>query len=63
MSQISRKSIHYIKNLNKNSIITKNSVMALRPGDGVSPMNFLKLLVKELKKMLKFTKNSNLIIF
>ena len=53
MSQISRKSIHYIKNLNKNSIITKNSVMALRPGDGVSPMNFPKIIGKRIKKNVK----------
>ena len=53
MSSISRKSLYYIKNLKKNSIINKNSIFALRPGNGISPMNLPKILGKKINKEVK----------
>ena len=50
MSSISRKSLYYIKKLKKNSIINKNSILALRPGNGISPMSLPKILGKRINK-------------
>lgn len=53
MASISRKSLYYIKNLKKNSIISKDSILALRPGNGISPMNLPKILGKKINKAVR----------
>lgn len=47
---IARKSIHINKNLSKGSIISKEDLIALRPGDGISPMDIGQVIAKELRK-------------
>jgi len=46
--KIARKSIHLNKNLIKGHIITSDDLIALRPGDGISPMNWDSLIGKKL---------------
>ena len=53
MSLISRKSLYYTKNLKNNSQIKKGFTIALRPGNGVSPMNLPKILGKKINKKVK----------
>ena len=53
MSLISRKSLYYAKNLKNNSQIKKGFTIALRPGNGVSPMNLPKILGKKINKKVK----------
>lgn len=54
-----RKSIHLNKNLNEGQVITENDIVALRPGDGISPLEWNniigKRLVKDQKKYYKLT--------
>ena len=40
-----RKSLHVNKNL-KGSLIYNDDIISLRPGDGISPMDWERLLVK-----------------
>jgi N,N'-diacetyllegionaminate synthase len=47
---IARKSIHVNKNLSKGSVISQEDLIALRPGDGISPMHIDKVVGKELRK-------------
>ena len=47
---IARKSIHLNKNLSKGDIITENDIIALRPGDGISPMQWNVIIGKVLNK-------------
>jgi N-acetylneuraminate synthase/N,N'-diacetyllegionaminate synthase len=47
---IARKSIHVNKSLPKGSIISVNDIIALRPGDGISPMHVEQVIGKELQK-------------
>ena len=46
---IVRKSIHLNKSLSKGSIICEEDIIALRPGDGISPMEWNTILGKKLK--------------
>lgn len=46
---IARKSIHVNKSLPKGSIIGVDDIIALRPGDGITPMNVEQVVGKELK--------------
>ena len=56
---IARKSIHLNKNLSKGHVICEEDIIALRPGDGISPMDWNILLGKILKlKKKKFDKLS-----
>ena len=56
---IARKSIHLNKNLSKGHVICEEDMIALRPGDGISPMEWNILLGKKLKeKKNKFDKLS-----
>ena len=45
---IARKSIYFSKNLSKGHVITNNDIISLRPGDGVSPMEWEKIIRKKL---------------
>ena len=47
---IARKSIHLNKNLSKGHVICEEDIIALRPGDGISPMEWNILLGKKLKE-------------
>jgi N,N'-diacetyllegionaminate synthase len=47
---IARKSIHVNKSLPKGSIIGEDDIIALRPGDGISPMHVEQVVGKELRK-------------
>lgn len=43
-----RKSIHYAKSLPEGHIITESDLIMKRPGNGISPMEFLNVLNKRL---------------
>lgn len=45
---IARKSIHLSKNLSKGHILTDKDLIPLRPGDGISPMEWEKIIGKKL---------------
>ena len=45
---IARKSIHLAKDLSNGHIITESDLIALRPGDGISPMAWESLIGKKL---------------
>ena len=45
---IARKSIHINKNLSKGDIITEEDIISLRPGDGISPMEWENIIGKKL---------------
>jgi N-acetylneuraminate synthase/N,N'-diacetyllegionaminate synthase len=47
---IARKSIHLNKNLLKGTIISNQDLMTLRPGDGISPMDWNNIVGKTLNK-------------
>ena len=47
---IARKSIHLNKNLSKGHIICDEDIIALRPGDGISPMEWNTIIGKKLKE-------------
>lgn len=46
---IARKSIHLNKDLDKGHIIVEKDIITLRPGDGISPMEWNTIIGKELK--------------
>jgi len=50
---IVRKSIHLKNQLNKGHLITKNDLIMLRPGDGISPMKIELILGKKINKDLQ----------
>jgi N,N'-diacetyllegionaminate synthase len=45
---IARKSMHLNKNLQKGHILTDNDIVSLRPGDGISPMEWENVIGKRL---------------
>jgi len=45
---IARKSIHLNKNLSKGQVITEDDIISLRPGDGISPMEWENIIGKKL---------------
>lgn len=45
---IARKSIHLNKNLLKNHVLTEDDLITLRPGDGISPMEWENVIGKKL---------------
>ncbi len=45
---IARKSIHLVKNLQAGSVIKEEDLIALRPGDGISPMEWNNIIGKTL---------------
>ena len=47
---IARKSIHLNKNLSKGHVICEEDIIALRPGDGISPMEWNNIIGKKLKE-------------
>ena len=54
---IARKSIHVNKNLSKGDVISEKDIIALRPGDGISPMEWNTIIGKKIKvKKNKFDK-------
>ena len=55
--RIARKSIHLSKDLKSGSTITEKNIIALRPGDGICPMNWEKVIgLKVNTDLNKFTK-------
>ncbi len=48
--QVARKSIHLNKNLAKGHVITTSDLISLRPGDGISPMEWNNVVGKKTKK-------------
>tara|TARA_Y100000590_G_scaffold43848_1_gene46711 strand:- start:34072 stop:35124 length:1053 start_codon:yes stop_codon:yes gene_type:complete len=57
MKQLSRKSLVAIKDINKNDLFDNSNVGIKRPGNGLEPINFLKIYGKKSKrKILKDTK-------
>jgi len=54
---IARKSIHFNRDLPVGHIITEQDIVALRPGDGISPMEWNTIIGKEINKdKLRFDK-------
>lgn len=54
---IARKSIHLNKNLVKNSVLKEEDLIALRPGDGISPMKWEDVIGRKINRDLaKFDK-------
>lgn len=49
---IARKSIHLKENKKKGEILRNDDIIALRPGDGISPMNWNMVIGKKLSKSL-----------
>lgn len=45
---IARKSIHLSKNLSKGHVVTEEDIISLRPGDGISPMEWENIVGKKL---------------
>ncbi|WP_428741972.1 N-acetylneuraminate synthase [Tenacibaculum sp.] len=55
--EIARKSIHLRNALKANSIIKKDDIISLRPGDGISPMNWNQVIGKKtIKDLSEFHK-------
>lgn len=50
---IARKSIHLLKDLKKGETITEGSLIMLRPGDGISPVNIDSVIGKKVGRNLK----------
>jgi len=50
---VARKSIHLAKNLPASHVLTKEDLVILRPGDGISPMEINSILGKKLNKDLE----------
>jgi N,N'-diacetyllegionaminate synthase len=44
-----RKSIHLVKNLRKNHVLSQDDLIMKRPGDGISPMLMMQVIGKKLK--------------
>lgn len=56
---VARKSIHLKRALKKNSILTENDLIPLRPGDGICPMNWKNIIGRKLNTdLLEFSKLS-----
>lgn len=53
-NKIFRRSIYFIKNLKKGQTITKNDIKRIRPGFGLAPTEFSKVIGKTVKKDVKF---------
>jgi N-acetylneuraminate synthase/N,N'-diacetyllegionaminate synthase len=54
---IARKSIHFNRDLPVGHIITEQDIVALRPGDGISPMEWNTIIGKKINKdKLRFDK-------
>ena len=53
MRSIARRSIVVLEDINKGENLTKNNIGLKRPGDGLSPMFFDKILGKKTIKVLK----------
>lgn len=50
---VARKSIHLVKNLQKDHILSESDLIMKRPGDGISPMLLERVIGKKLKMDLK----------
>ncbi|CAM1339432.1 N-acetylneuraminate synthase [Tenacibaculum aestuarii] len=51
--EIARKSIHVKSTIKKNELITEDAITVLRPGDGISPMEWDKVIGKKVSKDLE----------
>ena len=54
MKNISRKSLYYAENLNKNTIIKSRDFLNLRPGTGINSFEMNNLINRKIKKNVKF---------
>ncbi|BFG70381.1 N-acetylneuraminate synthase [Sediminibacterium sp. KACHI17] len=61
--KVIRKSLHFSKSLTKGSVISKNDLVALRPGDGISPMKIDDVIGKTLQQDVKAFQLVDLIFF
>jgi N,N'-diacetyllegionaminate synthase len=57
---VARKSIHLNKGLNRGQTLTENDLIMMRPGDGISPMDYEKLIGRKVKHPLDFHHKINL---
>tara|TARA_B110001469_G_scaffold97086_1_gene93499 strand:+ start:349 stop:1362 length:1014 start_codon:yes stop_codon:yes gene_type:complete len=57
---VARKSIHLNKGLNRGQTLTENDLIMMRPGDGISPMDYEKLIGRKIKHPLDFHHKINL---
>tara|TARA_B110000046_G_scaffold28052_1_gene28796 strand:+ start:101668 stop:102684 length:1017 start_codon:yes stop_codon:yes gene_type:complete len=57
---VARKSIHINKGLNRGQTLTENDLIMMRPGDGISPMDYEKLIGRKIKHPLDFHHKINL---
>jgi N,N'-diacetyllegionaminate synthase len=48
--EVARKSMHYVRDLKKDDVLTENDLVMLRPGSGVSPMEIDQVLGKQIRK-------------
>jgi len=48
-NRIFRRSIYFVNNLSAGSVITKSDIRSIRPGNGLPPKNFEKIIGKKLK--------------
>ena len=49
-NKIFRRSIYFVKDLPKGHVIKKEDIRRIRPGNGISPKNFEKILGKKILK-------------
>ncbi len=56
---IARKSIHLVHNLEEGHILSENDLIMKRPGNGISPMDYEKVIGKKLKKELSIDHQLN----
>jgi len=50
---IARKSIHLKRDINKGDFLSENDLISLRPGDGISPMEWENIIGKKVRNNLK----------
>ena len=49
-----RRSIYVVKNIKKNQVMTKKNIKRIRPGLGLNPIYYEKILGKKVNKNIKF---------
>ena len=49
-----RRSLYFVKNLNKGEIITEDHIRSIRPGYGIEPKFFEEVIGKKAKKSINF---------
>jgi N-acetylneuraminate synthase/N,N'-diacetyllegionaminate synthase len=51
--EVARKSLHLASSLSKGTVIEESHLIALRPGDGISPMQWNRIIRRRLNKNLE----------